>query len=427
MEFHTLSGNAKTIKMLQSINKAHLQASGGVSHIAILDSVNTCSSKRIVENIVAGVRAKGGIPFEFAVPNYGFLNKINPLTAKYASSFTTQSATTIDAIIKTNMVDGVVIVSDCEVTASGLLMGALKANCPTLVCPVGWNPNFNTEILTQVGKRVSGSSARNIDDMIPTATPIFGYPEEGITASFFSALEGLNLAVSGAGKFHMLSGAHNEIAYKSGEEIIAIAKDIITPKRNLTKDALTKLHDVCANVDALQFIYPLFNENDIKTPHDMAASKLGKQVVLARGTAAADGGYAVAKQGVPTTFKGKAWVYRSVEEADTALSNGTVPAESIIVVHAPEQNVTSLIHTIAGLGMNEEIAVATDGVCDVAECLVLSCCRPSSLDNDDFANIQTGDVLDINLATGRFNTSISAKDMKVRSKKNSPAKQPKYF
>jgi len=423
MDYHTLSGNSKVIKMLQNFASGNMQVKGNVPCVAVVDSVGNA---KLTESVVAGIKSKGGVAIVQPVPSYGFLNKINPMTARYATSFQMQSATTIDAIIKTNMLDGVVIISDCEVTASGLMLGALRCNCPALVCNPGFNPNFDLSALRT--NKVSE------DTLFDTAL-ITGFPNRGITFGFFAALESLGFNL---GTHTMNSGRQLDAASKTGEKAVEIAKDLALPKRFFTKDSFSSTVQVMLekgfHIDAMQFLLPLFNFAGVKTPHEYIGTVSPKmankpvQVVLCKGSAASDGGYAHVVEGIPTTFKAKAWVYQSVEEADIALSKGTVPANSVVVVHAFGENISSLINTIRGLGMEKEIAVATDGVyCGSSAVLVLSCCRPSSLDNEDFANIQTGDVLDINTATGRFNTSISAKDMKVRAKKNGPKKQQQYF
>ena len=432
MNYHTLSGNQKAIKMLQNVSAGALQTKGDTPVIAVVDSTG---NKTIVNNMVGGIRSKGGVAHVFGVPNYGYLNKINPLTSKYNQSISLQSATTMESIIKTNMVDGVVIVAECEVVASGLMMGALRANCPMLVCSVGFNPDFDTMVLKHGGMTVAGTTKTKLEDLCLTAKPLAGYPKDDVTHGFFSVLEKIGFAVENS-NCPCYSGAQTDAAYRTGVSVVALAKDLISPKRNLTKESYALAVETTLtnglSVDCLHYLKPLYKLCDVKTPHDLVES-IGKKVgstppvVLCRGTACTNGGYVMVTDGMEQKFTGKAWVYHTIADADAALSQGTIPPNSIVVVFAPNQDIGSIVYTIHGLGMQKNIAVVTDGLCGVRGVMVVSGCTPNSYVGEDFANIQTGDALDINLATGRFNTSVPAKDMKARIKKNTPKKIQLYF
>jgi len=77
--------------------------------------------------------------------------------------------------------------------------------------------------------------------------------------------------------------------------------------------------------------------------------------------------------------------------------------------------------------MDKKIAVITDGLCDKTSTLVVTRCSPNSLANEDFANIQNGDQLEIDLSRGRLNTNINSKDVKTRAKRNDVRKAVVYF
>jgi len=151
-------------------------------------------------------------------------------------------------------------------------------------------------------------------------------------------------------------------------------------------------------------------------------------VYFVRGTACDGGGYVVAHRGTPTTFTGRAWVYDTLEAADKALLSGSIPDESILVVqNAVGMSVSCLAHAIEGMQRQSKIAIVTDGVCDKTSALVVTRCTPDTYANEDFANIQNGDTLTLELSRGRFATSTNAKDMKTRGKRNAPRKPQSYF
>jgi len=152
------------------------------------------------------------------------------------------------------------------------------------------------------------------------------------------------------------------------------------------------------------------------------------RVNLIKGSACELGGYAQPTANTPNSLSGKAWVYKTFEDADKALVANNIPDGSVIVVqHCPGTYVSALAYTIEGMGKQSQIAIITDGLCDKTSALVVTRCTPDALANEAFANIQNGDVIDIDLTRGRLNTNVAAKDVKIRAKKNSVKKQVVYF
>ena len=157
------------------------------------------------------------------------------------------------------------------------------------------------------------------------------------------------------------------------------------------------------------------------------ASKTSR-VMLVKGSACELGGYAQPTANTPNSLSGKAWVYKTFEDADKALVANNIPDGSVIVVqHCPGTFISALAYTIEGMGKQSQIAVITDGLCDKTSALVVTRCTPDSLANEAFANIQNGDQIEIDLGRGRLNTNVASKDSKARGKKNSVRKPVWYF
>jgi len=282
------------------------------------------------------------------------------------------------------------------------------------------------------------------------------------------------------------SGAHLQSAFSAGTQIVKNAQNFLTPKKLLTKAPIIHATAVVLAIggSALSLVplLHLVNENGAKLNHEFFADIAAKcpvlsgsysvaavmnelarmtkliekdatlfdgrtvsqhtskiraggfeelsptaQLVLCRGTACEDGGYVQFTKDTPTNFKGKAWVYRTLEEADTAIATGAVREGVIVLQDCFGASVTSIIATIEGMGCESTLAVVTDGYAEPSNILVVQKCRPATCDNEAFANIQTDDMLEIDLVRGRFNTSILAKDMKTRSKKHSATKVATFF
>jgi len=431
MNFNTLSPTAKMLKKLGNYSTGQPVASNDVPNIAIINACDILEGKKLVENLVCGIKSQGASAFVHNAPYFGFCNKINPLTAKYAESFRRVSAATADAIIKSNMADGVVIVADCDITTAGLLHGCLTANCPALVLPLGAVAPYDTA-LKIMGKVTRGElTTSQSEDVLRNEY----LPKSQST--YFTLLENIGLCAAGASTNKRASGAQLLCALQTGEKVVQYAKSILSPKKFLTKNTYTQVVELTlagkAKLDALDLIYKLFNANDIKTPHEYLGERAVKtvptpRIVRTSGSACGGGGYVQYLDTTPPSFSGKAWVYQSLEDADRALLGGSLPSGAVMVLlNCVDTNVTALAHAIIGMGREKEIAIVTDGTCDNTGVLAVSLCRPDSLANEEFANIQNGDALEIDVAKGRFNTSILSKDQKARAKRNTTKKQVIYF
>jgi dihydroxy-acid dehydratase len=509
MNFNTLSGSAKLYKKLGTYATGQTVTSGEVPNIAILVAVNMFEHKRLVESVGFGVRAHGGVVTVYNVPAFGFFNKTNPMTAKYADSFRRTAAATAEAVVKTNLADGAVIIADCDITAAGLLMGCARANCPAIILPTGIYlgdmypaaaAKVDTDALRTMGAIAGGKiNAKQGEEVIKNAFAARGISNRlNSVSTFFTLAEGMGFALEGAALNTIDGGAHMRCAVATGEQICANAKDLLMPKKFLTRAALQNITALClaigGNISALSLFTGLVQLFDPKIPHELIAEMSAKtplllaheaqttaalaaaggvnavmkwlsltprlidegaltlrgerlknvlpnldaaraepaaktaRIILARGTACEDGGYIQPAKQTPATFSGKAWVYQSIEEADKALLSGNIPGGSVIVVqNSADTYVTALAYAIEGMNKQDEIAVLTDGLSEKTDALVVTRCKPTSLENQAFANIQNGDTIEIDLTRARINTSVLSKEQKIRQKKNAVKKQAVYF
>jgi len=424
MNYKTLSPTAKILKKQQIFTTGQTMTSGEVQNIGVIVACNMEHATKTIENIKSGIRAKGGAPTTFHMPHLGYINKVNPMTAKYAHSFMLQTSRNIEAIIKPNMLDGVVIVSDCDITITGALLGTLKINCPTLVITTGIYGKYlkhnNVYNLFEIATGTTGFES--IDAAIEDSNS----HDAGSMKTIISVLEKIGLS---SDQYPNGSGAHHKCAYEIGEKIVEYAEKLILPKKLLTKDkyatAITEtFNSMNATVDLsqIELINTLFDANDTRIK-----SIEHSGIIQIKGSASEDGGIMQITTDSPTHFTGSAWVYQSLEDADRALLGGSIKEGIIILQNCVNVNVSAIALIIEEMELTDKIAIATDGVCESTATLVIQKCTPNTQENESFANIQTGDALEINIAKGRFNTSILAKDIKTRAKRNSPKKPTVYF
>jgi dihydroxy-acid dehydratase len=249
MNFNTLSGSAKLYKKLEIGATGQPTPSGEVPNIAILCAVDPFANQRLVENIAVGIKAKGGLATVIDVPAFGTFNKINPMTAKYAPSFAKLAASTAEATIKCGLYDGVVIVTDCDITALGLLQGAAYANCPALIMPIGTCMGKSKEVENyKIQGMLAGGkiNAKQTESQIETAKTFRGIPHElTSTSTFFILMEAMGFCVPNASLTRIESATHYLCAVATGEAIFESAKNVITPKKFLTRAALGNTIALC--------------------------------------------------------------------------------------------------------------------------------------------------------------------------------------
>ena len=437
MNFNTFNPSSKVIKKLQNWSSGQPITQSDTPVVGVFTA---CTEyEKLTENVVAGIRAEGASSFVFSVPYFGYANKINPMTAKFSQSFRDFSKRTAHAIIKTNMLDGAVIITDCDVTACGLLEGCIENNCPVVVLPVGKCHIAPVEGLglpiTQIAGAVAGGkiTSADMEEIIPRE-----YMPKN-QSDFFCLLEKIGLVVTGASRNRRASGAQIIAAHETGKLAGANTREVVLPKKSFTKSTWQDVVDLCIGenlaLSNLELISHLFNAVDVKTPIEYIFERAAKlattaDVRVTKMTGTAIGGIAYAQtlgERAPE-FNGRAWVYQNLEDADHALCGGHIPPSSVVVLqNCAGQDVTAIANVILGMGREREIAIATDGVCEVSRVLCVQLCSPNSTQNEEFANIQNGDELEIDVTRGRFNTDVLSKEIKIRQKRNTVKKPTMYF
>ncbi|MDR0461961.1 MAG: dihydroxy-acid dehydratase [Christensenellaceae bacterium] len=423
MNFNTLTPSAKVLKKLESYASGQPVTNKDEPCIAIINAADWVESRELVEGVKAGIKVSGGTVFVHSVPFFGYANKINPMTAKIAPSFYKNAVSNAGAIIKTNMIDGVVIVSDCDITTAGLLEGCLQNNCPVMVMPLG---TVALQKPTQVAARVTSGQITSIqgDEILAELD------KPKYQTSFFCMLENLGFCVAGASKSKR-GGEIIKTAIETGRQAVSVTSDIKHPRKILTKSALQGVVDFTLSqklsIGGLDLLFKLFNASDVKTPADYITGRIEKvsgNTVHVTGTAIGGSGYLQYSGNKPETFSGKAWVYQNLEDADNALLGGSIPTNSVVVLqNCVGMDVSAFAFAVEGMGRAKEIAIATDGVCEASDVLTVTMISPNSFENEEFINIQNGDKLTIDANNGRFNSNILQKEVKTRAKRNPIKKQ----
>ena len=225
-----------------AIHGQPLQGNTNPTMIGILDCTQNSANATIVQNLICGIRQANGIALTFNITNFTDLQRMAPATAKYAANYHNTVATNTAALVRTQMLDGVIAIVDNYVTGLGVLLGCTQTNCPILLMSTGINHHYDASLLTATGKIATREiKAGEVDKVADAYVHQNGVPEiDTLTMDFFRMAEAFELSVPGASTVSANSGAVLNLALTAGNNIMQMANDIITPKRLISKRTLNE-------------------------------------------------------------------------------------------------------------------------------------------------------------------------------------------
>ncbi|MCA8928173.1 MAG: dihydroxy-acid dehydratase [Alphaproteobacteria bacterium] len=216
--------------------------------IAIVNTwsdTNTCHShmRQRAEEVKRGVWQAGGFPVELPAMSVG-----EQMTKPTSMMYRNFLAMETEELLRSQPVDGVVLMGGCDKTTPGLLMGALSMGLPAIYVPAGpmLRGHFKGATLgsgTDVFKYWAERRAGNLSD-----DDWFGL-EEGIarsagtcmtmgTASTMTSLaEALGFTLPGASSIPAVDSTHQMMASRSGRRIVEMVWEDLTPDRLATPAA----------------------------------------------------------------------------------------------------------------------------------------------------------------------------------------------
>lgn len=218
--------------------------------IAIVNTwsdLTTCHShfRDRAEEVKRGVWQAGGFPVELpAMPVNETYMKPSPMMYRNFLAMETEE------LLRSQPIDGVVLMGGCDKTTPGLLMGAISMNLPSIYLPAGpmLRGNWKGQVLgsgSDMWKFWAEKRAGNISDCE------WSEMEDGIarspghcmtmgTASTMTAIaETLGLTLSGASSIPAVDANHSRMATSCGRRIVEMVWDDMKP-RDVLSDASFK-------------------------------------------------------------------------------------------------------------------------------------------------------------------------------------------
>jgi len=206
---------------------------------------NTCHShmRQRAEEVKRGVWQAGGFPMEMPAMSVG-----EQMTKPTSMLYRNFLAMETEELLRSQPVDGVVLMGGCDKTTPALLMGAISMNLPAIYVPAGamlrghWRGNTlgsGTDVFKYWAERRAG----NVTD------EQWGELEEGIARSagtcmtmgtastMMSLAETLGFSLPGASSIPAVDATHSMMASRSGRRIVEMVWEDLKPTDIATRDA----------------------------------------------------------------------------------------------------------------------------------------------------------------------------------------------
>ncbi len=208
--------------------------------------INPCHAhlRTRADEVKRGVWQAGGFPLELPALSLSE-NFMKPTTMLYRNLLAMET----EELIRSQPIDGVVLLGGCDKTTPGLLLGAISAGVPAIFVPAGpmlrgnwrggvlgsgsdtwkfWDEKRAGRISEEDWHEIEGGIARSFGTCMTMGT----------AATMMSVAEALGFTLPGASSIPAADSAHARMASESGRRIVPMIWDDLTPERILGPAAI---------------------------------------------------------------------------------------------------------------------------------------------------------------------------------------------
>ncbi|MCL2429921.1 MAG: dihydroxy-acid dehydratase, partial [Alphaproteobacteria bacterium] len=196
-----------------------------------------------VEDVKRGVLQAGGFPVELPAISLSE-STVKPTTMLYRNFLAMET----EELIRSQPVDGVVLMGGCDKTTPGLILGATSAGVPAVFVPAGpmLRGNWHGRTLGSGSdafkywdeRRAGNISARDWSEMEAGIARSYGVCMTMGTASTMTALaDVLGMTLPGTSSIPAADSNHPRMCSAGGRRIVDMVWEDLTPKLILTEGA----------------------------------------------------------------------------------------------------------------------------------------------------------------------------------------------
>ena len=200
--------------------------------------------KKLAEAVKAGIRNAGGVPFEFHTIGVCDGIAMGHEGMKYSLPSREVIEDTIEIMVKAHQFDGIVLIPTCDKIVPGHLMAAGRLDIPAIVVTGGpMLPGYiddGHKDFISVSEGVGAHRVGKISDDDLKRLENFACNGAGSCAGMFTAntmacmTEALGLSLPGCATAHAVDAKKVRIAKESGERIVEMVKENLTPRKLVT-------------------------------------------------------------------------------------------------------------------------------------------------------------------------------------------------
>jgi len=199
--------------------------------------------------IEKGVHSGGGYSFLFGIPGVCDGIAMGHRGMHYSLPTRELIADMIESVAEAHRLDGLVLLTNCDKITPGMLMAAARLNIPCLVVTAGpmltgrgegdRRFSFVTDTFEAMARYKAGViDARELQVCEDQACPTAGSCQGLFTANTMAVLtETLGMSLVRCGTALAVSSLKRRIAFASGERIVDLVREGITPRQILTRAA----------------------------------------------------------------------------------------------------------------------------------------------------------------------------------------------
>jgi dihydroxy-acid dehydratase len=199
--------------------------------------------KTRVEDVKRGVLQAGGFPVELPAISLSE-STVKPTTMLYRNFLAMET----EELIRSQPVDGVVLMGGCDKTTPGLILGAISAGVPAIFMPAGpmLRGNWHGKVLGSGSdafkywdeRRAGNISAKDWGEMEVGIARSYGVCMTMGTASTMTALaDVVGMTLPGASSIPAPDANHIRMAAACGRRIVDMVWEDLTPTKIMTKAA----------------------------------------------------------------------------------------------------------------------------------------------------------------------------------------------
>jgi len=199
--------------------------------------------------IEKGIHTGGGFSFIFGIPGVCDGIAMGHKGMHYSLPTRELIADMVESIAEAHRLDGLVLLTNCDKITPGMLMAAARLDIPCIIVTAGPSLtgagrngrrfSFVTDTFEAMGQYKAGViDEKQLFECEESACPTAGSCQGMFTANTMAVLtETLGMSLPRCGTASAVSSLKRRIAFASGERIVGLVRDQITPRQILTRAA----------------------------------------------------------------------------------------------------------------------------------------------------------------------------------------------